>query len=155
MVDFESLIFRKARHQDVMPIVIMLADDEIAAKRESIDEISPYVNAFKRIEQDPNQHLMVVVDGGGQVIATAHLTVMPSLTYKGSNRLNVEAVRVDDKYRGQGVGEWMMQQVIALARQQDCTMIQLTTSLKRTDAARFYKKLGYEQTHLGFKLMLS
>jgi GNAT superfamily N-acetyltransferase len=48
----------------------------------------------------------------------------------------------------------MIQWAIEQAREQGCGMIQLTTDKTRKDAHRFYERLGFEQTHLGFKMKL-
>jgi GNAT superfamily N-acetyltransferase len=35
-----------------------------------------------------------------------------------------------------------------------CHLVQLTTDKTRTDAHRFYDRLGFEASHLGYKLTL-
>jgi hypothetical protein len=40
------------------------------------------------------------------------------------------------------------------ARAEGCVMVQLTSDRSRVDAHRFYAGLGFEQSHLGFKLSL-
>ncbi len=46
----------------------------------------------------------MVVENGAEIIATCHLTIMPSLTFIGSTRMQIEAVRVCAKRRGQTLG---------------------------------------------------
>ncbi|MGO1257775.1 MAG: GNAT family N-acetyltransferase [Brachybacterium sp.] len=36
-------------------------------------------------------------------------------------------------------------------REQGATLAQLTTDVARVDAHRFYERLGYVQSHVGFK----
>ena len=50
----------------------------------------------------------MVVEENNQVIATCHLTIMPSLTFTGQRRMQIEAVRVLEKLRGHKIGEWMI-----------------------------------------------
>lgn len=150
-----SLIFRKAKQEDLPAIIRLLAEDKLGEKRERISEaVDPcYLSAFDRIEADPNQFLMVLEEKDA-LIGTCHLTLMPSLTFQGALRLNIEAVRIAESRRGQGLGEWMIEQAIHFAREKGCKFVQLTTNKKRADAKRFYEKLGFEASHEGMKLVL-
>lgn len=69
-------------------------------------------------------------------------------------RALVEAVRVGSGMRGQGIGERLMQVAMDRARERGCGIIQLTSDLRRTDAHRFYARLGFEASHVGMKRML-
>jgi GNAT superfamily N-acetyltransferase len=150
-----SFVFRRAVFADLEPIVHLLADDDLGQQREKLATPmnAAYKTAFDRILMDPNQFLMVV-EAEGRIVGTCHLTLMPSLTFQGTLRMNVEAVRVDSASRGQGIGEWMFKKVIELGLVEGCGMIQLTTNKKRSDALRFYEKLGFKATHEGMKLYL-
>ena len=44
--------------------------------------------------------------------------------------------------------------LVELAREKGCILMQLTTSKKRTDAQRFYRRLGFVNSHEGMKLAL-
>lgn len=70
-----------------------------------------YVKAFAAIDNDP-RHELVVVELDGEVIGTAHLTLFPSLSYQGSMRTQIEAVRVDRRYRSQGIGTHLFRWLI-------------------------------------------
>ena len=48
----------------------------------------------------------------------------------------------------------MMKWAIERCRERGCGLVQLTSNKKRLDAHRFYRRLGFEQSHEGFKLML-
>ncbi|MDF1683258.1 MAG: GNAT family N-acetyltransferase [Legionellaceae bacterium] len=80
---------------------------------------------------------------------------MPSLTQIGTTRMNIEAVRVASSHRGQKTGKWMIEASFELARKKNASLIQLTTDKKRTQAKRFYERLGFEATHEGMKYYLS
>ena len=68
--------------------------------------------------------------------------------------MQIEAVRVAGKYRGQKIGSWMFGQAISYAKEHDVSIIQLTTNKKRPKAKHFYEKLGFEASHEGMKLYL-
>lgn len=150
-----EFIFRRAKQRDLKDIIYLLMDDELGRQREKLSETIPanYLDAFIRIDSDPNQFLMVV-ESKDLIVGTCHLTLMPSLTFQGGLRMNVEAVRIASSCRGQGVGEWMINQILSLAQKEECKIIQLTTNKERIDAKRFYEKLGFKATHEGMKKYL-
>jgi len=63
-------------------------------------------------------------------------------------------VRVDDSYRGRGIGSEMMKWSIARAQARGAVLVQLTTHASRKEAHRFYERLGFKQSHVGMKLTL-
>ena len=150
-----NLTHRKAVLNDLPVLIALLLEDELGSARESksakLDE--NYIKAFHKIDSDPNQYLMVV-ENSDEIIGTCHLTIMPSLTFIGSTRMQIEAVRVAGKYRGQKIGSWMFDQAILYAKQHEVSIIQLTTNKKRPKAKHFYEKLGFESSHEGMKLYL-
>lgn len=55
----------------------------------------------------------------------------------------VEGVVVDEKHRGQGIGEAMMRLLIKKAQQLELDHIDLTSNPKRIAANKLYQKLGF------------
>lgn len=150
-----QLKFRQAKREDLAEIVIMLADDFLGATRERFANPLPesYVKAFEEIDADKNNELIVAEDDG-EIIGTLQITFTPSISFQGGKRATVESVRVDEKYRGQGIGKELMLWAINRARAENCFAMQLTTNADRTDAHRFYENLGFTKSHLGMKLYL-
>ena len=149
------LAFRRARAEDVPDIVRMLADDPLGATRERDEHPLPesYVRAFRAIDADPNNEL-VVACRGERVVGVLQLTYLPSLTYRGGWRALIEGVRVASGERSQGSGKALFEWAIARARERGCHMAQLTTDKARPDARRFYESLGFVASHEGMKLRL-
>jgi GNAT superfamily N-acetyltransferase len=148
-----DLEIRAAVTDDVPAIVGMLADDPLGAQRESPDDLTPYLSALERLRSDPNQHLVVAVREG-RVVGTLQLTVVPGLSRRGSTRAIIEAVRIHADERGSGLGTRLIEWAIDESRRQGCQMVQLTSDNTRTDAHRFYERLGFTASHVGFKLPL-
>lgn len=148
-----DLIIRPAVEEDLPAIVAMLADDPLGMTRESPDDLSPYVAAFERLAGDPNQHVVVAVRAG-RVVGTLQLTIVPGLSRKGSTRSIIEGVRVHEDERGSGLGTRFVEWAIEQSRAENCNLVQLTSDMARTDAHRFYERLGFTGSHLGFKLQL-
>ncbi|MEU1345697.1 GNAT family N-acetyltransferase [Streptomyces sp. NPDC005775] len=148
-----DLEIRPAAVGDLSAIVAMLADDPLGARRESPDDLSPYLAAFRRLADDPHQHVMVAVRAD-RVVGTLQLTVIPGLSRRGSTRSMIEGVRIHEAERGTGLGTRMIQWAVDESRRQGCQLVQLTSDVTRTDARRFYERLGFVASHVGFKLAL-
>lgn len=144
---------RPATVDDLPEIVAMLADDPLGARRESPDDLTPYETAFRRLSGDPHQHLVVAVRAD-RVIGTLQLTVIPGLSRRGATRSVIEGVRIHADERGSGLGTRLIQWAVDESRRQDCQLVQLTSDSTRTDAHRFYERLGFVASHVGFKLAL-
>ncbi|MGW4272245.1 N-acetyltransferase family protein [Streptomyces seoulensis] len=148
-----DLEIRAAVADDVPSIVGMLADDPLGARRESPDDLTPYLSALDRLRADPNQRLVVAVREG-RVIGTLQLSIIPGLSRRGAIRSIIEAVRIHADERGSGLGTRLIEWAIEESRRAGCQLVQLTSDKSRTDAHRFYERLGFEASHVGFKLTL-
>jgi ribosomal protein S18 acetylase RimI-like enzyme len=151
----EEILFRPAAREDLPSIVRLLAEDELGRRREKYEDPLPesYYAAFEQIARDPN-HPLIVALLEGKVIGTLHLMFLPSISFQGGLRAQVESVHVDKQCRNMGIGSRMMEWTIERARERGAHIIQLTSHLSRTDAHRFYEKLGFKGSHLGMKLDL-
>jgi GNAT superfamily N-acetyltransferase len=149
-----SITFRPARSGDLAVIIALLSDDMLGVNRESFEDNSQaYEQAFAEIDGDPN-NMIYVAEDDGRVIGCLQVTFIANLSFKGGRRALVEAVRVADSHQGQGLGKRLMEYVIDLARQRGCRLVQLTSNKDRADAVRFYEQLGFQPSHVGFKLYL-
>jgi len=149
-----SVTFRPARSGDLAVIIALLSDDKLGVNRESFEDNSQaYEQAFAEIDGDPN-NMIYVAEDDGRVIGCLQVTFIANLSFKGGRRALVEAVRVADSHQGQGLGKRLMEYVIDLARQRGCRLVQLTSNKDRADAVRFYEQLGFQPSHVGFKLYL-
>ncbi|MGW1157565.1 N-acetyltransferase family protein [Streptomyces sp. NPDC002513] len=148
-----DLEIRRAVTDDIPAIVALLADDPLGTQRESPDDLTPYLAALDRVNSDPNQHLMVAVRDG-RVVGTLQLTVIAGLSRKGTTRSIIEAVRIHADERGNGLGTRLIEWAIEESRRLNCQLVQLTSDTRRTDAHRFYERLGFVASHVGFKIQL-
>ena len=150
-----TLIFRTATPTDLPAIIALLADDTLGRRREVLSNPpdSRYVDAFNAITADANQRL-VVAEQDGQVVGTMQLSFLPGLSHTGAWRGQIESVRIAAALRGAGAGQQMFTWALEQFKARGCTVVQLTTDRSRADAQRFYQKLGFEASHLGFKIKL-
>jgi GNAT superfamily N-acetyltransferase len=152
MTTSDGITIRRAARQDVPGIVAMLADDPLGATREQPGDPA-YLTVFEALDSDPRQ-LLVVAERDGALVGTLQLTFVPGLSRRGATRALVEAVRVRSDQRGAGLGTVLMRWAIDTARERGCAVVQLTTDASRTDAHRFYRRLGFQASHVGMKLPL-
>lgn len=144
---------RRATADDVPALVALLADDPLGERREAPGRPEVYRAAFDRIAADPHQYL-AVAERDGRVVGTLQLTFIPGLSRRGATRALIEAVRVHADARGEGLGTRLIQWAVEESRDHGCALVQLTSDATRVDAHRFYERLGFEASHLGFKLHL-
>lgn len=148
-----DLDIRPATPDDLAAVVAMLADDPLGAQRESPDDLTPYREALQRLADDPNQHVVVAVREE-RVVGTLQLTIVPGLSRRGATRSIIEGVRIHGDERGSGLGTQLIQWAVDESRRQNCQLVQLTSDVTREDAHRFYERLGFTPSHVGFKLAL-
>ena len=148
-------VFRTATPADLQAIVALLADDALSLGREDASlPLDPrYAAALERILADPNQE-QVVAELDGRIIGTMQLTFVPGIAFRGAWRGIIEAVRIASDLRGQGLGAQLIEHGVARCRARGCRMAQLMSQRTRTDAHRFYERLGWTKSHYGFKLKL-
>lgn len=148
-------MMRRATRADLPAIVALLADDTLGVGREdaSLPLNAAYLSAFEAIERDENQFL-AVAEQDGALLGCLHLTFLPGISRLGAWRGQVESVRVAAAARGSGLGRRMLEWAADTARARGCTLVQLTTDKTRPEAHRFYESLGYQPTHIGYKLPL-
>lgn len=146
--------FRKAIKEDIPKIIKMIADDALGKLREDYKDPLPsvYYDAFHNIDNDSNQELIVIQDTDASIIGTLQLSFIQYLTYQGGIRAQIEAVRIRNDKRGEGLGEALFKWAIQRAKDRNAHLIQLTTDKKRPEALKFYERLGFTDSHEGMKL---
>lgn len=148
-----ELIIRDAMAADIPAVVGLLADDERGRKREVVADPLPqsYADAFAAITADPRSKLVVAeLDRDRRAVGTMQLAFIPGMTYQGSERLIVMALFVAQDFRGQGIGEAMIHWAIDAAKARGCRFISINTHKSRERAHKFYKRLGFKPSHVGF-----
>ena len=148
--------FREARQSDLPAIIDILAADDVTGPFEdnSPEAKHQYVEAFERIAQQEDNYLVVGVMGE-KVVAVAQFVITPVFVFTGVQRMTIEAMLVDHQYRNQAIGTKLAEHVIHIAKQHGCDMVQLMTNNQRVHAHRFYKNLGFVDSHIGMRLTVT
>jgi ribosomal protein S18 acetylase RimI-like enzyme len=146
--------FRKATTNDISDIIKMMAEDELGQKRENFQNPLPtsYLEAFKKIDADKNQELIVVENNDLEIIGTLQITYIQYLSYCGGMRAQIENVFIRSDQRGLGIGKSVFEWAINRAKEKKVHLVQLTSDKKRPRAIKFYEELGFKGTHEGMKL---
>jgi len=126
-----------------------LTPEEIAAEARH----PGYADAFAAIEASTDNALFVA-ERAGAVVGTFQVTLIPGLVARGRKRAKIESVHVAPECRGLGIGGLMIERALAFADGEGVGLVELTSNKSRVDAHRFYRNLGFDQSHEGFKKAL-
>lgn len=150
-----TVSLRRATIDDLDSLMALLSDDPISASRgdqAAASDRAAYARALEQIVADPSNDLLIASESAGEMVGTLQLTRIPGMARRGSTRLLVEAVRVRSDTRSSGIGTAMMGWVTGVAAADlGAGLVQLTSDAARTDAHRFYERLGFVGSHVGFK----
>lgn len=150
-----SLVIRRAEISDLRSIIALFANDYLGGHGDTTDAdaLPQYRTAFDAIiESDADDLYVATLDGA--VVGTFQITWTWSMPGRGTLKQTIEAVQVVESKRGQGFGEAMVRHALQLARERGASRVQLMSNSSRTDAHRFYERLGFVKSHAGFKLKL-
>jgi GNAT superfamily N-acetyltransferase len=150
-----ALLIREARASDLEAIIRLHEEDSLGTHGDmwSPETRPAYEAALAAIERSPENSLFVALEGD-EVVGTFQLTFIPNLTGRGALRVKVESVKVKAARRSGGIGAQMMAFAEEHARTHGAAMLELTSNKTRTDAHRFYERLGFSRSHEGFKKKL-
>jgi GNAT superfamily N-acetyltransferase len=150
-----DLLIREAREGDLSALIALFAADGLGGHGDTNDlaAYDDYLSAFRTIQSSPDQTLYVA-ELSGEVAGTFQTMITTSLTGRGSSSMIIEAVQTRSDLRGQGIGAAMINFCIAEAKGRGVRLVQLTSNALRKDAHRFYERLGFKPSHLGFKMAL-
>src|SRR3954462_9344944 len=146
----ESVSLGPADREDYVALLANIAAGHLGRARERVEDPlpAPYYEAFARVERDQNIQL-VVAESEGTVVGCLQLAILPGLSSQGGRRGLLEDVRVASDCRSRGIGEQLVQWAVTEAKARGCNLVELLTHQTRTDAQRFYKRLGFTASHVG------
>lgn len=153
-----GVTMRQARRDDAVRIATLIMRGAARQSRsdgEIVQEAShpAYLAAFDEVDASP-YNMLFVAELDGEVVGTLQVTLIPGLAYRGRKRAKLESVHVDPALRGRRIGEAMVAHAIDFARQSGAGLVELTSNKDREAAHRFYRRIGFDQSHEGFKLEL-
>lgn len=132
---------RDASPEDAQALAVLLdelgypTDPTAVAERMAVIEGTPVSRAMVAVADAAD---------GGQVVGLAVVHVLPFIEHPG-HWARLAALVVSSRSRGGGVGKALVTAVEQHARQSGATMVEVTSSARRTAAHDFYRRLGYEE----------
>jgi GNAT superfamily N-acetyltransferase len=152
-----GLVIRPAEESELGHVVELLVLGAVPGgppSTEDPDNLGPYRAAWRAIVDGANGGVVLVAVLAGEVVGVCQLIVFRHLQAHGGLCAELESVHVHPDHRGTGVGGALLRQAIERARVLGCYRVQLTSNAGRPDAHRFYERLGFVPSHVGFKLLL-
>ncbi len=102
--------------------------------------------------QDCPHYKLFCVYQDDELIATASLTKCFDLTGDAKYYYSMENFVVDERYRGKGVGTFLLQELEQYVSENDGSYMNFTSSMSRKDAHLFYENRGYHKDYVkGYK----
>lgn len=149
----ENVKIRPAVIED-FPVILGLYGDLAKAyadgERQQSSEPDP---VWQECLNDKRQHILVA-EVDGEVIGTLTCIIVPNLGHGSQPWAAVTNVVVNGSLRGGGIGTKLLAEAGTIARRENCYKIVLSSNLLRTEAHEFYRRLGWQQSHIGFSLGL-
>lgn len=156
--ELAGLHIEPAAEADIAACVALMSANAAGARvGREVDDLAPYLAAFRRMAEGGRTVLYVArLDGmgPGRIAGMFELTVLDGLSFAGRPRAQVESVHVDPALRSRGLGARMMAFAEERARTRGCVLLQLASNAERSRAHTFYERIGYDRSHAGFKKML-
>jgi ribosomal protein S18 acetylase RimI-like enzyme len=157
-VENSDITLRTARREDVRRIASLIlmgsATQTLTAEEVAAEAALPdYERAFDEVEASPESTLFVA-ERKGEVVGTYQVTLIPGIAARGRKRAKFESVHVAPDCRGLGIGALMIRHALAFAKEHGAELVELSSNKSRTDAHRFYRNLGFDQSHEGFKILV-
>ena len=104
--------------------------------------VSPEHVAMRLSELGEERRLFVAVVPRAGVVGWIGVSQARTLT--SSDRADIEGLVVEDEYRGNGIGEMLLEAAERWAAQHGCRTVRVLSNVVRDRAHRFYERLGYQ-----------
>lgn len=76
----------------------------------------------------------------------------PNMRYK--KQLHIEAICVDEKKRGRGIGTELLKFVRVIAKENNCTDMYLTVNEENINAMKLYEKFGFKVKNIAYSIQI-
>ncbi len=149
----EKLTIRSAGSGDVKRLIELLGHGALHGSQEDPTDLSPYLAALTEIQTTEGSDVLVV-ELNGEVVGMCQLAVFRHFQRHGGRCAELESMHIHPDFRGRGLGEQLLGAAVNAAREAGCYRIQLTSNRERPQAHRFYQRLGFVPSHVGFKRLL-
>jgi len=84
-----------------------------------------------------------IAEEENKILGSLYISIIPNLSNNGKSIGFIENIIIDEKYRNKGIGKKLMEMAIEYAKENNCYKITLQSGIKRTEAYKFYEKIGF------------
>lgn len=130
------LHLRRITRQDAPRLAVLLGQLGYPAEDSAVNERLDYW-------LDDPASVLIGADIGGELAGVVALHVSPLLEVTGK-WARLVALVVDEEHRGKGIGRSLVEAAESRAEELGCLRMEVTSSRKRDDAHRLYRRQGYE-----------
>ena len=99
--------------------------------------------AWKEIEKNPGIRYFGAVEDG-KVVSTCYAVIIPNLTRGCRGICFIENVVTDREYRNRGLASRVIGMAVDFAKERHCYKVILQSGKARTEAHRFYERIGFD-----------
>jgi ribosomal protein S18 acetylase RimI-like enzyme len=121
-----------------------MADSIWSLVRQLISTYKPFTDAnFQEMIQNPSSYLFVARDVVNKKIAGMVMVMIYRIP--DSKKAYVDDLVVDEHFRNRGIATMLFDKVIATAREEHASYIELTSNPDRVKGTPIYEKLGFQK----------
>jgi N-acetylglutamate synthase-like GNAT family acetyltransferase len=99
--------------------------------------------------KDIKKNKYVVAEKKQKIIGFGVLSFRGMLYY-GETVAYIEALIVDEKHRGRGIGKQIVDALIKEAKKKNCKVLEVDSGLQRKGAHKFYEAIGFKKADILF-----
>ncbi|WP_333662677.1 GNAT family N-acetyltransferase [Chishuiella changwenlii] len=135
---------RKATEADSEKLWVLMRDLAIFEKYIDVFAITPEIVKEKGFRKNPPDFYCIIAEDNENI---AGILVYYFLPYTAQNRpaIYMKELYVDEKYRGQKIGEELMNALKEEATLNNCTQIKWTVAPWNDSGKKFYERLGAKE----------
>jgi len=88
----------------------------------------------------------------GYIMFNIREIIRPTMIYR--KQLSIEAICVDEKYRGKGIGTELLKYAKKIGKENNCTDLYLTVNEENEGAIRIYEKFGLKVKNIAYSMKI-
>lgn len=134
-----------------VPTTTLTSDDLLGECPEDADLEA----AFDRIQADPNQALVMILDDMDHTLGTLQISFLPTLARGGGVRAVVTSARIRAGADSIAIGRRVFGWAVEYAREQGARVLVVITDKNRAHIHGFFTTMGFRSSHDGLVLPLT
>lgn len=137
---------RDARAQDIIPMAELIGQ-LFEIEKDFTADIHLQKHGLAALLADHQRSVVKVAEIDNQIVGLCTAQILIS-TAEGGYCARIEDLIVTKEYRGQGIGSELLIHIRNWAATEGCVRLQLLADYRNKKALKFYKRIGYTQSHM-------